>query len=243
MLGLVSCRLSSDTMSYEYRNMSFDVVSDTLSDSRYNQLFAPYKDSLEKAMSEVIGKSAMALVSGRPESPLTNLVSDMALEFANRFCKTKRMDIVPQFSLINTGSIRTSLPQGELTLRHAYELMPFENELVLLKLNGRQVIELANYIATRGGEGVAGISFGIGTDRATGITVQGMRIDEEQKYWMITSDYIANGGDGMKVLTWAEKRIGTNVLIRDMIIESLKEKLHNNILVESKNDGRLYHAQ
>jgi 2',3'-cyclic-nucleotide 2'-phosphodiesterase (5'-nucleotidase family) len=242
-LGLASCRLSNETMSYEYRNMSFDAVSDTLVDKQFDRLFSPYKDSLGKVMSVVIGHTANPLIAARPESPLSNLISDMTLNYATQYCRKKGNEFLPSFSLINHGSLRISLPKGAITMNHAYELMPFENELVLLKLNGKQVIELANYIATRGGEGVSGISFGIAAGRAESIMVQGMRIDEEKKYWMVTSDYIANGGDGMKVLTWAEEKTGMDVRIRDMIIEVFSEWNQNNQLIDAKNDRRLYHGE
>lgn len=240
---LTSCKVTTQSTSYEYRNMSFDAISDTLNDQSFNYILAPYKDSLERVMSQVIGETADALVSSRPESPLSNLISDMALHYATVFCQKNNYDFVPQFSLINHGSLRTSLPKGEITLRYAFELMPFENELILLQLNGKQVIELCNYIATRKGEGVSGISFGLNEGRAEKIMVQGMRIDEGQKYWMVTSDYIANGGDGMKVLTWVEQRMGMETLIRDMIIEEFQEKHSKNTLIQAKSDGRLYHVQ
>lgn len=242
-VGLTSCRLANETMTYEYHNLSFDAVSDSLVDPEFDRILKPYKDSLSQFMSKVVAQSAMPLVSQRPESPLSNLISDLTLAYAIRYCQNAYPDIQPRFSLINHGSLRTSLPKGDITMGHLYELMPFENELVLLQLTGKQVIELANYIASRDGEGVAGLSFGIRQGRAENITLQGMRIDENLKYWMVTSDYIAKGGDGMKVLTWAEQRIVTQIKIRDMIVEVFSDYKKNHQLISAKSDRRLYHVE
>jgi 2',3'-cyclic-nucleotide 2'-phosphodiesterase (5'-nucleotidase family) len=122
-------------------------------------------------------------------------------------------------------------------------LMPFENELVFVKLTGQQVRELANYIVIREGEGVAGISFGMKNNMAVDIKVQELMIDNAKSYWMATSDYIANGGDGMKVLTWAEERIDTGHKMRDIMIEQMKELHKSGKKLHAKSDGRLYHAK
>ncbi len=240
---LASCRLTNESLSYEYRNVNLDAITDTLVDPDFNRKLLPYKDSLNKVMSEVLAYSAASLVSFRPESPLSNLISDMALHYAEDYSLKNKLEIIPQFSLINHGSLRTSLSKGEITVGTVFELMPFENKLVLLQLSGKQVMELANYIATRGGEGVSGISFGIRSGRAEHLVIQGMRIDENLKYGLVTSDYIANGGDGMKILTWAEKRIPLNIRVRDMIIEVFKDTNKEKKQVMAKADGRLYYAE
>ena len=95
------------------------------------------------------------------------------------------------FSIVNNGGLRTSLPKGKITVGDVFELMPFENELVLLSLTGSQVSELADYIASRGGEGVSGISFGMLSGRAEGIKIQNRPLEPDSTYWMVTSDYIA----------------------------------------------------
>lgn len=242
LLFLSSCSTISETTSYDYKNLSINGISDSISDPQFEEIIAPYKQEMDKKLSEVIAYCDEGLISYRPESPLSNFLSDMILDDAKEYCIEHDLDFNPQFSLFNHGAIRASLPKGELKLSNAYELMPFENKLVMLLLSGEQVISLADYITTRGGEGVSGITFGMLKNKAVDIKVQGLKVDVNKKYWMVTSDYIANGGDGMKVLTWAEDRLDTEDMIRDIIIDHLKRMRDKGETVHATTDGRIYNV-
>ncbi len=240
---IVSCGTLTQTTTYDYNNMSISNVSDSITDERFEEILAPYKKEINAKMSEVIAYSNNGMASYRPESPLSNFLTDMILESAREYCAENNMQVNPHIALFNHGGIRASVPEGEITVRNAYEIMPFENELVMVQLTGDQVISLADYISTRKGEGVAGITFGMLPDKAIDIKIQGVKVDKDKDYWLATNDYIANGGDGMKVLTWASERIDTGIKIRTIIIESLKEMKENGETADAKTDGRIYYVE
>lgn len=239
---LVSCSTFTHTTTYEYKNLSISNVSDSITDQQFDAVLQPYKEEIDQKMSEVIARSNNGMASYRPESPLSNFLTDLLLKSAKYYCKKNELDIKPQIALFNHGGIRASIPKGEIRIRNAYEIMPFENEMVMVLLTGKQVIILADYIATRKGEGVAGISFGMMTDKAIDIKIQGMKVDENKHYWLVTNDYIANGGDGMKVLTWASERIDTGWKLRDVIIEGLQFMDKNDQTIDAETDGRIYYV-
>lgn len=240
---LFSCSTISETTSYDYQNHPINVISDSITDNEFMAILEPYKEEVDSKMSEVIARSKESLVSYRPESPLSNFLSDLILDFAVDYCNQNNLGITPEISLYNHGAIRGALPKGPITIKNIYELMPFENELVLVLITGQQLIDLADYISTRGGEGVSGITFGMHQNKAENIKVQGLAVDVNKKYWLIASDYIVNGGDGMKVLTWAEKRIDTGHKMRDVIIDYLKEKNAKGEMIDAKTDGRIYNVK
>lgn len=240
---IVSCGTLNQTTTYDYNNMSISNVFDSITDEQFNVILAPYKSEIDKKMSEVIAYSDEGMASYRPESPLSNFLTDMLLERAIWYCANNNLQVNPQIALFNHGGIRASVPKGEITVRNAYEIMPFENELVMVQLTGEQIISLADYIATRKGEGVAGITFGMLPDKAVDIKVQGMKVDKNKSYWLATNDYIANGGDGMKVLTWASERIDTGIKIRTIIIERLKKMKAHGKTADAKTDGRIYYVE
>lgn len=240
---LSACSTLSESTSYDYKNHSIDVIADSISDEQFMNILQPYRQLMEQNLSEVIAQGKAPMVSFKPESPLSNFLSDLILEFAVDYCRQYQPGVIPEVALFNHGGIRSSLPKGPITIRNAYELMPFENEMVLVLLTGKQLIDLADYLAVRGGEGVAGIRFGIKQQKADNIKVQGLSIDENRKYWLIASDYIANGGDGMKVLTWAEMRIDTGYKMRDVIIQYLRKYTAEGKEIEAKSDGRIYHVE
>lgn len=243
VLFFASCSTISETTSYDYKNHSINVIADSISDEEFMAILKPYREIVESKMGEVIGTSSEGLISYRPESPLSNFLSDMLLETAQKYCAEYEPEVFPQIALYNHGGIRASIPKGNIRIQNAYELMPFENEMVLVLLTGEQVIDLANYITTRDGEGVAGITFGMIQDSAENIKVQGLKVDKAKKYWLVTSDYIANGGDGMTVLTWSKNRINSGLKIRDIIINYLRDKYQKGEDIKAKADGRIYDVE
>ena len=124
-----------------------------------------------------------------------------------------------------------------------FELMPFENEIVFVKLTGQVMQQFINHLASRGGEGVSGMRFGIKDDKAIQPEINGRPIDTSGSYWVATSDYIANGGDGSEILSKATDRIDTGIKARDMYIQYFKRLGKEGKTLTAKKDGRIYDAK
>lgn len=210
-------------------------------DSAISVTIKPFRDSISTRMSRKIAVMAVPMVKGRPESKLTNLVADVVLEYGNRYCVQQKLKIVPDMAYINYGGIRTSLPQGDITVERIFELMPFENEIVLVKVSGESVIKMAERIADRGGEAVAGMKIGIRNGKLGSLTVNGKIVDPNALYWVVTNDYIANGGDQMSMLSGSFERVNTSMRIRDLFIDVLAERYKKSGAIDVKEDGRIYH--
>jgi 2',3'-cyclic-nucleotide 2'-phosphodiesterase (5'-nucleotidase family) len=240
---LAACTSGYKIVDGKYQNFSIDQKADSIVDKTYVNLLKPYSSLLDSELTGVIAFADTSLVADRPESPLSNFISDMLLEFGQQYANEKLTNVHVNFSLANNGGLRTSIPAGEIIVRNIYELLPFENELVLLSLSGEQVAILADHIVSRGGEGVGGITFGMKGQKAVNIVIQGKALDPNATYWMITNDYVANGGDGMKILKEASGRIETGEKIRDVVIDGLKQMKTNGQHVSAKTDGRIYHVE
>ncbi|MBN1927071.1 MAG: 5'-nucleotidase C-terminal domain-containing protein [Prolixibacteraceae bacterium] len=244
LLGLlVSCVTVYETNSYTAVNHSIDHLTDSITDTGFSRIIEPYRERLGDELSEIISFSDSTLVNYRPESPLSNFLSDLMLDYGESFSEKNGLNKTPCFSLMNHGGIRSFIPQGEVNVENMYQLIPFENELVFLRLSGVQVIELANHIASRGGEGVSGISFGINSEKAANINIKGKKLDAEGTYWLVTNDYLANGGDGMKVLTESLDRYDSGIKLRNLYIEELKKMKQQGMHINAKSDGRLFYVE
>lgn len=242
ILFLFSC--SPRLMVREIDTKNFPVNAQTsLIDSSIENFIKPYHDSIEHDMSKLVTLSSTPILKGKPESKLTDLVSDILLNFGIDYCKKNKPDIQPEASYVNYGGLRASLPQGEVTVGNIFELMPFENEVVLLKVTGKSIREMADRIAERGGEGVAGLKIGIKDGKAKTLLIDGKVPDETSLYWIVTNDYIANGGDQMTMLTNPVERINTGAKIRDVLIRSLRDKYKKEGSLNIKEDGRIYNEQ
>ncbi|MDP3914442.1 MAG: 5'-nucleotidase C-terminal domain-containing protein [Bacteroidota bacterium] len=203
----------------------------------------PYRDSIEHDMSTLVAVSSAPLVKGKPESKLTNLVSDILLNSAASYCLKQNLKVQPDAAYVNYGGLRASLPQGKITVERIFELMPFENEIVLIKISGASFMLMAEKIAARGGEGVAGMKLGIRNGKVSSLIVADKTIDPKASYWLVTNDYIANGGDQMSMFDNPEERINTGLKIRDVLIQVLSDDYKKNGIIEVKEDGRIFNEQ
>ncbi len=234
----ISCKTNYVPTSSHSQNIS--VSYDTLDiDSQLIQIYLPYKNNLEKDMQRVICISEKEMIKERPESFLTNFLDDLLLDEAKTIAKSSAPGINPTISYFNYGGIRTSLPEGEITVGKIFELMPFENELVFIELTGAQVQEFLNHLAEKGGESVGGVRYVISGEKATGIQIDGAVLVPDKKYWLATNDYVAEGGDGLDVFTHRSEIIKPGKKIRTLIIEYMEKKTKNGETINAELDGRV----
>lgn len=212
-------------------------------DSLAESIVKPYRDSIANDMKKIVGVTATPLIKSKPESKLTNLVADVILKYAIDYCAKQQLNIHPDVAYVNYGGLRASLPQGEITVGHIFELMPFENEIVLIKVSGESILKMAEKIALRGGEGVSMLKLGIRNETVGTLTIAGKNVDPAAPYWLVTNDYVANGGDQMSMFINPLEKVMTKGKIRDILIQSMTEMYKKNGIIDVKEDGRIYHEQ
>ena len=142
---------------------------------------------------------------------------------------------------MNNGGLRSTLPKGEITKGMIFELMPFENELVILELGSDDYIQLLQYITKRGGEPFAGVN--IIMDEKGSVLSQSLDLNGG-KIRVLTSDYLANGGDKMSFFKGKkQKKVG--IKLRDAIInyciskENISSKLDNRLSIAKAKESDL----
>jgi 2',3'-cyclic-nucleotide 2'-phosphodiesterase (5'-nucleotidase family) len=128
-----------------------------------------YRDSLAKEMEIVIAKNDHAATKAQPESELGNLLADAMLAMSNTYT-TQPCDL----AVINFGGIRIpQLSSGDIKMGTVYELMPFDNQIVILNIEGKVLHQLFDKMANAGGWPIAGATYNIKSDKAENIKVGG----------------------------------------------------------------------
>ena len=147
----------------------------------------------------------------------------------------KNIDI----ALTNNGGIRAELPAGGITLGNVYEVMPFDNEMVILTLSGANMQKLIDYIAVRK-DPQAGLKLIIekATNKVLEVSINGQPFDISRNYMVVTSDYVANGGDKADFLKDRITYEKMNLLLRDCYIDYFKKKGQKGEVINPKLDGR-----
>lgn len=232
---LISCTPKKWVLtSYSASKIAIDSSLDNIADKNMTAYIAPIKQKLDAEMNQIIGFSTVKMDVKKPESLLSNWNADVYKEAGTSFLK-KPVDL----AVVNLGGLRSTLPQGNLTVRNIFELMPFENELTLLWLKGSDIIDLMNIFALEGGQGVSGVRFEIKDKKAINITVDGKEVEKDAVYVVATSDFLAGGNDRMIPLTKAIKRVDTGLKLRNILMEKVIRETRNGNKIHSELDGRI----
>jgi 2',3'-cyclic-nucleotide 2'-phosphodiesterase (5'-nucleotidase family) len=238
ILFTLSCKSTYIPTGVKTQNITVSENANPL-DSQLVFLYLPYKNILERDMGRVISISEKEMVKGKPESGLTNLLADLLLEEGQKEAVRMNLQIEPVVSFFNYGGIRTWLPKGDITVGKIFELMPFENEMVFIQLTGAQLQQFYDIVAENGGSSVGGVRFIISNGKAKNIMIDGEMLDSASKYWMVTNDYAANGGDDLVVFTQRLELITSGKKIRDIIISNFEERKINGVNLTENLDGRI----
>lgn len=207
----------------------YGITPELADDPEIARLIAPYATRLRTRMNQVIAWSERDMIRDQPEGILGNMSADIV-----RFRAIRELGRPVEIAVVNNGGLRISLPGGNITVGHIYELMPFENTITILKLTGEQVQQLADEIAAYGGQPVSGLRFRIQDGRALDILVNYEPLDRQRIYHVATNNFMADGGETLSTLWNPVERIDTNVLIRDAMIEYIRMRRHLDYELEQR---------
>ncbi len=223
ILLLTTSACTPDVEQDEVTRSGFDssyirVDGEIAPDEAIAEHIAPYQQDLIRVMNERLTTSPEVMEVGQPETSLGNLAADILLVVAE-----KAHDGPVDIALMNHRGLRIPLPKGDITVGTIFELMPFENYMALLKFTGEQLQSIANELAIYGGEPISGMRMVIEGNQGHDITVGGEPVDPDQTYWLVTNEWMANGGGEVPTLWSPLERVDIPILIRDAFIEYLRE--------------------
>jgi 2',3'-cyclic-nucleotide 2'-phosphodiesterase (5'-nucleotidase family) len=113
---------------------------------------------------------------------------------------------------LNVGGIRSTINKGPVSIGDMFKLMPFDNEIVWVELPVSVIPEIEEYLKKSGGEPISNAIL------KNGKLVFNNWNENSSSFWVITSDYLMNGGDKMNFFA---KKLSVNksgTLMRDALI-------------------------
>lgn len=234
LLALILLLGSCTKQIYKTKTEShFYKISDeeSMTDTSVSALIRPYKMALDIEMEVEVGYCPKPLTLEQPESALGNWMADLIQEQAAKYFKEK-IDLAAQ----NYGSIRIpSLPKGYITKGKIFELMPFENRMVLLYIKGDILQQFFDRMARAGGWPISeSVKYKIENDKAIDIYIGVEKLDLEKTYKLALPDYIANGGDDCDFFKGV-KRKESPKLVREAIFEYI----NNYPKIRAEVEGRV----
>lgn len=222
---LIACKNNSHEVS-KINAKQLKIGNEVKQDSSIIQLFTPYKKKMTKEITKSLSFSPKILerTDGNLQSTLGNLVADLSYKKANELFKNKTGKTV-DFSMSNYGGIRAAIMKGDVTVSNAFELMPFDNTLVVVELNYDKIKALFNYfVAKKRAHPLSkNIQLTIEND-SYNVLINGKPIKKDRTYFVATSNYLQKGGDGMIFFSEPESLFDSNFLIRDAIVDYFESK-------------------
>ncbi|WP_434979809.1 5'-nucleotidase C-terminal domain-containing protein [Daejeonia sp. YH14] len=191
-------------------------------DAAIMEVIAPYRKSLESQMNSVISYTSVDLTKTGDNSSLGNLLADYTFDAAQEWAQKNHRHGIDA-ALINIGGIRSTIGKGSILLRHIFEIMPFENELVIVKIKGKDLNGLFDYyLKSQKNDPVSRIIIETGQGRISKALINGEEVNPDSDYYIATSDYLALGGDNMTFFSKGTS-INTGEKLRDLYIQKFKE--------------------
>lgn len=145
-------------------------------------------------------------------------------------------------ALTNGGGLRKPILPGKITLGTIYDIAPFDNTIITMKMTGKQIRELMEF----------GLDSELGVLQFSGLNIvydrllpKGKRIasialsdgrvfSDDGVYSVCTNDFLADGGDGYVQFKEGKEIKNTNIVFRTVLVEAVEET--DNIVF--KDDGR-----
>ncbi len=241
LLSVSLCLVLSCSTSYRAQQLQYNdyrVDSRQPADSGLLFMLQPYAEKLRGNMNEVVGLAAMDLEKRLPGGSLGNFMADAVHAMA-----AEKFGRVVDVAMVNFGGIRLNqIPAGEITRGKVFELMPFDNLLVLQELKGTILQQLLDHIAARGGWPVAGMTMQIADKKAVNVLIGGKPLVADEVYVVANSDFVANGGDRAEMLK-AVPQINMGYLVRDALLDYMHRYYKDGRAIEASSENRITHAQ
>jgi 5'-nucleotidase len=210
--------------------------------------FMPVLEKYSKLTSELSASVGRTQVPLDARSPTSRSEETNVADFiADSFRRATGADV----ALINGGSIRADdvLPVGDLTVRDVLSILPFGNDLAVIEVSGDVLLQALEHGVSLTGPGaepgrfaqVSGVRYNFDASKLAGmrvsdVTVSGKPLDPKKTYKLVTTSFIAGGGD-----QYAMFKGRPSVPLKQKLTDSgvLRQAIEDAKTIAPRTDGRI----
>jgi 2',3'-cyclic-nucleotide 2'-phosphodiesterase (5'-nucleotidase family) len=189
-------------------------------------------------MKQVIAYSDSVLTKDGNDPSLGNF----ACRTVEDYVRTNRNEIAGKHIVVlNRGGLRNNIPMGEITKGHIFELMPFDNEIVVLKITGEKLMDCIRSMIKDKKLISRNLSFTVKDNEASDIKIWGFPFNIKEDYYIVTTDYLAMGGDNCSFFGKPVLYETTKLKLRDAMINYclMLTKINKHIIPERTIEIRI----
>ncbi len=230
LLAFWACRTHYSVNKKEAQHQS---LKGTASSAKFDSIISPYSKVLGTEMKKELVVCTADLTKDGNETAIGNFVCDAVKWAYDSLEKAKQNVIV----LMNRGGLRVNINKGMVTVNSIFEVMPFDNELEVVVISGKELEEIIQRILEKK-HAFLGMMIHA-EDKNYAAIIDGKAIQPELNYTLLTADFLVSGGDGFTFgqHLLSEKKL--NFKIRDAMINYCRHLKYIGKTISPYKDGRL----
>ena len=239
-------------------------------DKEMNEYINNITDSFAPLLQHVIGKTDFDLNVYRNSSESTESHTQLSRVQENALCNlvSDALRILGEadVTIINAGTVRTDIKEGNITYQHIINTMPFSNDVLSKEITGQTILDALEFGTrilpdpTSRFPQVSGITYKIDTSintsvvvdenevfknvsgerRVYDVKVNGEDLDVNKKYTISSNSFILGGGDGYSMFTDFEITKTSAGVDNEVLLKYIKDDL-NGVVPEQYmgSEGRI----
>jgi 5'-nucleotidase len=196
-------------------------------DSAIIKTFAPYKEKMIEEVNKSLSYAPKNITrtDGELQSTLGNMMADLMFDKANELFQKEHQKTI-DFAFSNYGGIRAGIWQGDVKVIHSFNLMPFDNTIVVAELTKEKTEELFEFfmVESKAHPISKQVQIVIGKGNNIDIKINGKELEDGRTYFVATSNYLQKGGDNMNFFLKPESLYDSDFLVRDAITEYIQKQ-------------------
>ena len=220
-LILLGSELAGQTAIRLDRGQPIPIIDSMTDDAAVAKVIAPLALDIKASFGKELVQCPTGLMRGKfgEENLLGYWVADLMRERAALI-----LGAPVRFAITNSGGLRGNIRPGIVKIADIYEVMPFENELVVAEYTGAEIIQIVkDGILRRQGEPCSGIQAKVmGTPEKPELSItwsDGTAIDPKEIIKVALTDYLLSSGDNISTLRNGRRPITTGVPLRDLLLD------------------------
>ncbi len=222
---LLNC-IDQNNHLYKIEGHQISITDSLDSQNEIDAFVKPYRNHITKDLDSVLAYAMnnYSKSNGELNTAIGNFMADALYEQVNPIFKLRTGNDIDMV-LLNHGGIRSIISKGNITTRTAFELMPFENSVVVVALKGSQIEKLTSYLCeNKTAHPISKLKLIVDKNfKAISSTIKGVKIESNKIYYVATNDYLYNGGNKMTFFKPNEGIYDLDYKIRNVLVDYFKK--------------------
>jgi 5'-nucleotidase/UDP-sugar diphosphatase len=233
---LIPVNLKQKVKNAEGKKVSVLIQDEITQDEAVLAKLQPFQDKGQAELSMIIGQSD-ALLQGE-RKVVRNNQTNLGRLIATSHMQRAKAD----FAIVNSGGVRASIEAGDISYKDVLTVQPFANIVTYVDMNGAEVLDYLNVVATKTKDSgayaqFAGISMTVANEQVSNVMIAGKALVPTATYRFTVPSFNAAGGDGYPIITAHPAYVNTGYVDAEVLKDYIQANSPINVAdFEPKNE-------